>query len=121
MAATDCRIGLASGSVRRVRFAESADELSGWRAKPNFRALGPRLGPRVQEAAKALAADDGSLAARLATGESVTLDLAGGAVELSPGDVELAQETQEGWGLASDGPVTVRVGSCRVGFVERTV
>jgi isoleucyl-tRNA synthetase len=94
-------------NVRRVRFAESADELSGWRAKPNFRALGPKLGPRVQEVAKALAADDGSLAARLATGESVTLDLAGGAVELSPGDVELAQQTHEGWGLASDGPVTV--------------
>ncbi len=94
-------------NVRTVRFAESADELSGWRAKPNFRALGPKLGPRVQEVAKALAADDGSLAARLATGESVTVDIGGGAVELSPGDVELAQQTREGWGMASDGPVTV--------------
>ena len=94
-------------NVRRVRFAESADELSGWRAKPNFRALGPKLGPRVQEVAAALAADDGPLAARLATGENVTVDLSSGAVELTPGDVELVQHTQEGWGLASDGPVTV--------------
>jgi isoleucyl-tRNA synthetase len=94
-------------NVRRVRFAESADELSGWRAKPNFRALGPKLGPRVQEVASALADDDGTLAARLATGETATVDLAGGPVELEPGDVELAKRTQEGWGLASDGPVTV--------------
>jgi isoleucyl-tRNA synthetase len=94
-------------NVRRVRFAESADELSGWRAKPNFRALGPKLGPRVQEVAAALAADDGPLAARLATGENVTVDLSSGPVELTPGDVELVQQTQEGWGLASDGPVTV--------------
>jgi isoleucyl-tRNA synthetase len=94
-------------NVRAVRFAESADELSGWRAKPNFRTLGPKLGPRVQEVAAALAADDGSLAARLATGEDVTVDLSSGPVELTPGDVELVQQTQEGWGLASDGPVTV--------------
>jgi isoleucyl-tRNA synthetase len=94
-------------NVRRVRFAESADELSGWRAKPNFRGLGPKLGPRVQEVAAALAADDGTLAARLATDKTVTVDLPGGPVDLAPGDVELWRETQEGWGLASDGPVTV--------------
>ena len=37
----------------------------------------------------------------------MTVDLDGGPVELAPGDVELAQQTREGWGLASDGPVTV--------------
>ena len=94
-------------NVRRVRFAESADELSGWRAKPNFRALGPKLGARVQEVAAALAADDGALAARLARDETVALELPGGPVELSPADVELSQQTKEGWGVASDGPVTV--------------
>jgi isoleucyl-tRNA synthetase len=94
-------------NVRAVRFAESADELSGWRAKPNFRSLGPKLGPRVQEVAAALAADDGSLAARVARGETVSVELGGGPIELSPDDVELSRETTEGWGLASDGPVTV--------------
>ena len=28
-------------------------------------------------------------------------------MELSPADVELSQQTKEGWGVASDGPVTV--------------
>jgi isoleucyl-tRNA synthetase len=94
-------------NVKDVIFAESAHELSVWRAKPNFRALGPRLGPDVQEAATALAADDGSLAAALARGESVSIELAAGPLVLSPEDVELAQQTQTGWGVASDGMITV--------------
>ena len=94
-------------NVKEVRFAESADELAGWRAKPNFRVLGPKLGPRVQEVAAALAADDGSLAGALARGEMVTLSLLSDGVALEPGDVELSQQTQTGWGLASDGPITV--------------
>jgi isoleucyl-tRNA synthetase len=95
-------------NVKEVRFAESAEELSGWRAKPNFRVLGPRLGPRVQLVAAALAADDGALAARLGRGETVELSVDGGEpVWLSTGDVELAKQTQAGWGVASDGPVTL--------------
>jgi isoleucyl-tRNA synthetase len=93
-------------NVREVEFAESAEELAGWRARPNFRTLGPRLGPRVQEVARALAADDGALASRLARGESVTVDV-GGEVALTPEDVELSQETETGWGVAAEGGVTV--------------
>src|SRR5207247_1104704 len=37
-------------NVKRVVFAESAEQLGRWRAKPNFRRLGPRL---VQDARKA--------------------------------------------------------------------
>jgi isoleucyl-tRNA synthetase len=95
-------------NVRRVEFAESAEELAGWRARPNFRALGPRLGPRVQEVARALAGDDGALASRLARGESVEVDVGDGEkIHLSPEEVELSQETETGWGVASDGGVTV--------------
>ena len=94
-------------NVKRVRFAESADELAGWRAKPNFRVLGPKLGPRVNEVAEALAHDDGTLAASLAADESVTIPLPSGEVTLSPGDVDLAKTIQTGWGLASDGGITV--------------
>ena len=55
-------------NVKTVAFAESADAFGTWRAKPNFKVLGPRLGPRVKEVAAALAADDGTLAERLAAG-----------------------------------------------------
>jgi len=90
-------------NVKRIEFAESAHELGGWRAKPNFKVLGPRLGGRVQDVAAALADDDGTQAAALARGELVTVS----GVELTPGDVDLAQQVREGWGVASEGGITV--------------
>jgi len=94
-------------NVKEVAFAESAEELSGWRAKPNFRTLGPTLGPAVQEVAAALAADDGDLGASLAAGASVELSLPSGLRIIGPEDVELVQVSRAGWGSASDGSVTV--------------
>jgi isoleucyl-tRNA synthetase len=95
-------------NVKAVRLA-SADEVFGrWRAKPDFRVLGPRLGARVQALASALAADDGALAADLASGRRVRVPIDGGPeVELGPEDVELAQTVREGWGVASDEGLTV--------------
>jgi isoleucyl-tRNA synthetase len=90
-------------NVKRVAFAETAHELGRWRAKPNYRVLGPRLGPRVRDAAAALEADDGTIALALARGG--TAQAAG--IELAPGDVDLAQEVREGWGVASEGGLTV--------------
>jgi len=91
-------------NVKEVAFATSAEELAGWRAKPAFKVLGPRLGPRVREVAAALEADDGTLAAALAGGERVSV---AGDVDLSPDDVELRRDTKEGWGVAGEGGITV--------------
>jgi isoleucyl-tRNA synthetase len=95
-------------NVKEVAYAESAEELSGWRAKPTFRVLGPRLGSRVQAVRTALERDDGRLAAALARGETVRIDIgATDPVTLGPDDVDLVQQTRSGWGMASDGAVTV--------------
>jgi isoleucyl-tRNA synthetase len=94
-------------NVQRVVFAGSADELGRWCAKPNYRVLGPRLGPHVKDVAAALAADEGSLAAALAGGDAIEVPTPSGDVTLSASDVELSQEIREGWGVASDGGLTV--------------
>jgi isoleucyl-tRNA synthetase len=95
-------------NVKDVAFAGSAEELSGWRARPNFRVLGPRLGSVAQVVRTVLEKDDGTLAAAWARGEQVQVDVgAANRVTLGPGDVELAQQTRLGWGVASDGGVTV--------------
>lgn len=95
-------------NVKRVAFAESALAVGRWRAKPNYRVLGPRLGPVVKELALVLEQDDGTLADALARGGTVTLPgLGPEPVTLSPEDVDLAQETPEGWGVAAEGGVTV--------------
>ncbi len=95
-------------NVKRVRIAGADEAFGRWRAKPNFKVLGPRLGPRVKMLAEALAVDDGSLAARLASGGSVEVPIdEGPAVTISPDDVDLVQEVLEGWGVASEGGTTV--------------
>jgi isoleucyl-tRNA synthetase len=94
-------------NVRAVDFAESSEQLSGWRAKPRFRTLGPRLGPAVREVADALAADGGSLAASLARGDAVTIPTSAGPAAIAPEDVELSQGAREGWGVRADGHLTV--------------
>ncbi|MGZ4154814.1 MAG: isoleucine--tRNA ligase [Actinomycetota bacterium] len=94
-------------NVKRVEFADSAERFGRWRAKPNFKTLGPRLGNRVQALAAALARDDGTLASELAAGRSVSVPLEGDDVLLEPADVDLVQETTEGWGVAADGGLTV--------------
>jgi isoleucyl-tRNA synthetase len=94
-------------NVKAVAFAESAERFGRWHAKPNFKALGPRLGQGVKEVATALADDDGALAGVLASGDSVTVTTPSADVVLSPDDVDLTQEVLEGWGVASDAGVTV--------------
>ncbi|MFN8232539.1 MAG: isoleucine--tRNA ligase [Actinomycetota bacterium] len=95
-------------NVRAVVFAESAETFGRWRAKPDFKELGPRLGARVRDVAAVLAADRGAVAGALARGERVELELADAtSVELSADDVDLTQDVREGWGVASEGGVTV--------------
>jgi isoleucyl-tRNA synthetase len=90
-------------NVGSVEFAESAEQFGRWRAKPNFRVLGPRLGPGVKEVARVLSADDGALAGALARGDRVEA----GGVALGPEDVDLSQDVLEGWGVAAEGGITV--------------
>ena len=59
-------------NVRRVDLVTSTDVLGRWRAKPDFKVLGPRLGSRVREVAAALEADEGAIAGRLAEGRRST-------------------------------------------------
>jgi isoleucyl-tRNA synthetase len=94
-------------NVRSVRFTEG-ETFGAWRAKPNFRVLGPRLGAQVQELAAALAGDDGTVAARLAAGQTVEIAIGDGSpIAIAPDDVDLAQDVMEGWGVASEGGVAV--------------
>jgi len=94
-------------NVKEIGFAGSIEELGRWHAKPNFKVLGPRLGPRVKEVATALAGDDGTLAGALARGETVTVSTREGEVSLGADDVDLTQDVAEGYGVASNGDVTL--------------
>jgi isoleucyl-tRNA synthetase len=87
-------------NVHALQEIESLGGLVRWAVVPNFRALGPRLGPKVAEVKAALAAADGSrLAAALESDGSV--EVAG--ERLGTDDVEVRAERSSDVALAREG------------------
>jgi isoleucyl-tRNA synthetase len=93
-----------------VRSLERIDTLSGlmsWTVVPNFRTLGPRLGPRVNEVKAALATADGA-AVQQALDRDGFVEVAG--ERLEPGDLDVRAERHadvaladgDGWAVALD-------------------
>lgn len=98
---------MAELNVKALERLDSLSGLMGWTVIPNFRALGPRLGSRVNEVKAALATADGSaLQSELATqgwieiaGERLTAD----EVEVrAEKHADLALVEDEGWAVALD-------------------
>jgi isoleucyl-tRNA synthetase len=87
-------------NVHALQEIESLGGLMRWTVVPNFRALGPRLGPKVRQVKAALAAADGSqVAATLETEGAV--EVAG--ERLGPEDVEVRADRSQDVALARDG------------------
>jgi isoleucyl-tRNA synthetase len=71
-----------------------------WTIVPNFRALGPRLGPKVNDVKRALAETDGSALQRRLESDGF-IEVAG--ERLIPDDVEVRADRHEDFALAEDG------------------
>ena len=89
-------------SELNVKSLEDIDTLSGlmsWTVLPNFRELGPRLGPKVSDVKAALAAADGS-ALHDQLERNGFIDVAD--ERLERGDVEMRAERHEAFALSED-------------------
>jgi isoleucyl-tRNA synthetase len=94
-------------SELNVKVAETIEGLGGivsWTAVPNFRTLGPRLGPKVNEIKSELAAADGA-ALRQALEAQGWVEIAGERLEV--GDLEIRAERHGQFALAQEGPWAV--------------
>ncbi|HEX2023784.1 MAG TPA: isoleucine--tRNA ligase [Acidimicrobiales bacterium] len=87
-------------NVKALEDVTSLAELMSWRVVPNFRVLGPRLGPRVNEVKAALAGADGAEVRRALEAQG-WVEVAG--ERLGPGDVEVRADRHEELALAQDG------------------
>ncbi len=86
-----------------VKALDNVDTLSGlmsWTVVPNFRALGPRLGPKVNDVKRALADADGSELQRQLEAEGA-IEVAG--ERLTADEVEVRASRHEAFALAEDG------------------
>ncbi|NLG34725.1 MAG: isoleucine--tRNA ligase [Lentisphaerae bacterium] len=94
-------------NVKAVAVSEREDALATLTAKPQFSRLGPRLGPRVKQAAGAIQALDADALERLAAGGAATITLGGAPVELTADDVVLTPVPRPGLVVASAGGIVV--------------
>jgi isoleucyl-tRNA synthetase len=95
-------------NVKALEVVESLAGLIRYSVVPNFRALGPRLGPRLPAVKAALAAVDGTEVSRaLEEAGSYTVTIDGEPVVLGADDLEVRAEEHEEFALAQDGPYAV--------------
>ncbi|HEV7865151.1 MAG TPA: isoleucine--tRNA ligase, partial [Acidimicrobiia bacterium] len=95
-------------NVKALEVVESLAGLIRYSVVPNFRALGPRLGPKLPAVKAALASADGAEVSRsLEESGSYTVMIDGEPVALGPDDLEVRAEEHEEFALAQDGPYAV--------------
>ncbi len=85
-----------------VTLLDRADDLVSYVVKPNFQALGRRLGPKMKAAQKAIqAADADGLQRALDASGEVTLDVDGSDIAFTSEDLLVTVEAKEGFAAAS--------------------
>jgi isoleucyl-tRNA synthetase len=91
-------------NVKHLEVVDTLEGLLDYRVLPNFRALGPRLGPLLPRVKELLAATDGAAVRRaFEAGKVFRLEVDGETVDLGPDDVEVRAEQHEELALAQDG------------------
>jgi isoleucyl-tRNA synthetase len=96
-------------NVHEVHFVARADAYVSYQVKPNFRALGPRVGKRMPKLKAALADADGAALLRQLEAEGrVRIAVEGEALELGPEEIAVSLEAREGFAAAA-GPAGVVV------------
>jgi isoleucyl-tRNA synthetase len=88
-------------NVKAVHFAKNADAYVNYKVKPNFPALGKKLGPRMKAVTAACAAaDPNALKAALDKDGQVKLDVDGDPITLTADELAVAVEAKEGFKAA---------------------
>jgi isoleucyl-tRNA synthetase len=96
-------------NVKQVEYTKEADHYISYHIQPNFKRLGPRVGPLMPKVKQALVdADGGSLLRELDDQDKIVLDIEGESVELDSDDVQVRLQAKEGW-AAAQGPSCVVV------------
>jgi isoleucyl-tRNA synthetase len=87
-------------NVKALEEVDTLSDLMTWEVVPNFRVLGPRLGPKLPEVKAALAAADGTALHHQLDAEG-SIEVAG--ERLGADEVELRAQGHESFALAEDG------------------
>ena len=98
-------------NVREVRFSSEPEQFVEFRVKPNYKALGQRLGKDMKACASALAGMPGSEVRRQVLAGGLSVALPGGAVTLGPEDVQVEVSPRANFQAASSASAVVALHS----------
>nr|WP_246440137.1 DUF5915 domain-containing protein [Rhabdobacter roseus] len=94
-------------NLKTVEFVDDDSGILKKKIKPNFKALGPKFGPRMKEVAAAISTmTETDIKALESTGE-FKLPTGQDGIWITPQDVEIIAEDVPGWLVASEGGLTV--------------
>lgn len=96
-------------NVKRVTVRDSIEGVGTLAMKPNFPVLGARVGQRMKELQKAVAAWDTKTAEQFCRAQTATVELEGGPVTLGPGDLVIDITPLPGYHCESDGRLIVGI------------
>ena len=94
-------------NVKQIEYLTEDAGIIKKKIKPNFVALGKKLGPRMKAVTAALAAFTQEAIAQLEKQGSIALDVDGSPLELQLSEVEISSEDVPGWMVAGKGSLTV--------------
>jgi isoleucyl-tRNA synthetase len=94
-------------NVKAIEYVTDDSGIVRKKAKPNFKAIGPKHGKAVQQVAARIAALTPAEIAQLESNGSLPVTVNGSAMTIAGADVEILREDIEGWLVESDGSLTV--------------
>jgi isoleucyl-tRNA synthetase len=89
-------------NIQKIEYIEEEGSVISKKAKPNFKALGPRFGKEMKTLAEAIRIMSHKQISKLEQEGALDLDLDGRVFSLTREDVDIVHEDIEGWLVASD-------------------
>ena len=94
-------------NVKNVEFSTDSSSLAILQAKPNFKNLGPKLGPLMKSVSKIISEFSDEDIKSISNGDSITIKVQNNSITLSPDDIDLIYEPKAGLAVGVDGELVI--------------
>ncbi len=96
-------------NIKEMEILKDDSEIVNKSAKPNFKAIGPKFGKKVNQVANAIKQFTKNEIDKIEKQESVIIKIEGEEIEISPEYLEIVSSEIKGWSVASEEGVTVSI------------
>lgn len=98
---------LSETNVKEIEFIHDTSGLIIKKIKPNFKALGPKVGKMMKQVAATIQEFDQSAIAQLEINQQIILEVEGQKFSIDISDVDIASEDIPGWLIATNGNLSI--------------